>query len=362
MALWDWAHGAVARGARRRGTHLARTRVRVDDAGRRTQPAWPPGWPAKPLYHDALEATEMTCCAADSNSRRISKQYPAVKRQRRRRRWRCCRARSTPSSARTAPARRTLMKIIVRRGAARRRHDRDRRPAGRRSASPARARARSASAMVFQHFALFDTLTVGREHRARRSTGAPARRASTRAHPRSVASATACRSTRRRTVHDLSVGERQRVEILRALLAQPAAADPRRADLGADAAGGRTPVRDAAPAGRRGRAASSSSATSSTRSARCATRCTVMRGGRVVGGRRSARARPKQSLARLMIGAEPPQIAAHDTAAGRGRAARSKASRCRRRRRHGCTTVAFDRARAARSSASPACPATASRS
>jgi phosphatidylcholine synthase len=51
----------------------------------------------------------------------------------------------------------------------------------------------------------------------------------------------------------LSVGERQRIEIVRCLLQKPEAADhPRRADLGADAAGGRQAVRDARAAARRG--------------------------------------------------------------------------------------------------------------
>ena len=48
--------------------------------------------------------------------------------------------------------------------------------------------------------------------------------------------------------------------------AEPEAADHGRADLGADAAGGRAAVRDAAPARGRGRARSSTSATSWTRS------------------------------------------------------------------------------------------------
>ena len=45
-----------------------------------------------------------------------------------------------------------------------------------------------------------------------------------------------------RTVHDLSVGERQRIEIVRCLLQKPASPDHGRADLGADAAGGRDAV------------------------------------------------------------------------------------------------------------------------
>ena len=46
-----------------------------------------------------------------------------------------------------------------------------------------------------------------------------------------------------RIVSDLSVGERQRIEIVRALLLEPDAPDHGRADIGADAAGGGAAVR-----------------------------------------------------------------------------------------------------------------------
>ena len=52
-------------------------------------------------------------------------------------------------------------------------------------------------------------------------------------------------------VADLSVGERQRIEIVRCLLQEPQPADHGRADRGADPAGGRPALRDAAPARRR---------------------------------------------------------------------------------------------------------------
>ena len=132
-----------------------------------------------------------------------------------------------------------------------------------------RRRAQLGISMVYQHFSLFDTLTAAENvwlgldksltlaevttaHRPGRPELRPRRRAL-------------------RPVHTLSVGERQRVEIVRALLTEPEAADPRRADLGADAAGGREAVRHAAQAGAARAARSSTSATSSTRSARCAT-------------------------------------------------------------------------------------------
>ena len=83
--------------------------------------------------------------------------------------------------------------------------------------SPARARALGI-AMVFQHFALFDTLTVAENI----ALGAPE-------HPLSKVDERVRELSRRyglelhpeRTVHDLSVGERQRVEILRALMSSP---------------------------------------------------------------------------------------------------------------------------------------------
>ena len=76
----------------------------------------------------------------------------------------------------------------------------------------------------------------------------------------------------RRPIHALSVGERQRVEIVRCLLQDPRLHHHGRADVGADAAGGRQAVRDVAPARPPKAAASCTSATSSTRSARPATR------------------------------------------------------------------------------------------
>ena len=60
-------------------------------------------------------------------------------------------------------------------------------------------------------------------------------------------------------------------------------------------------------------ARSSTSATSWTRSARCATRATILRGGKVVGRLRSRGRRPRASLAEMMIGATL------DAAAARGR-------------------------------------------
>ena len=83
-----------------------------------------------------------------------------------------------------------------------------------------------------------------RERRARRpprrGRGAPAPTAArSSARSPSSPSATASRSTRARAIWQLSVGEQQRVEILKALYREARDPDPRRADRGADAAGGR---------------------------------------------------------------------------------------------------------------------------
>ncbi|MEK8033594.1 ABC transporter ATP-binding protein [Ideonella sp. DXS29W] len=85
-------------------------------------------------------------------------------------------------------------------------------------ASPAAARGLGIS-MVYQHFSLFDTLTaaenvwlgLGRDHSLAQVTE----------RIRAVASGYGLEVDPLRPVHTLSVGERQRVEIVRALLTQP---------------------------------------------------------------------------------------------------------------------------------------------
>ena len=115
--------------------------------------------------------------------------------------------------------------------------------------NPQEARALGIS-MVFQHFSLFDTLTVAENvwlgvdkslslAQVTQSITAKAAEYGLDIDPA-------------RPVHTLSVGEMQRVEIIRALLTKPATADPGRADLGADAAGGGKAVRGAQEAGVRG--------------------------------------------------------------------------------------------------------------
>ena len=177
-------------------------------------------------------------------------------------------------------------------------------------ASPARARALGI-AMVFQHFALFDTLTVAENI----ALGAPE-------HPLSKIDERVRELSRRyglelhpeRTVHDLSVGERQRVEILRALMSSPrllildeptSVLTPQAVDrlfetLRQLAADGVSVV-------------FISHKLDEIR--RLATRCAVMRGGRLV-ATVDPREESEAALARLMLGADPPSIAAHDSPPG----------------------------------------------
>ena len=109
--------------------------------------------------------------------------------------------------------------------------------------------------MVHQHFMLIPVMTVaenivlGAEPTTAASCSTSARR---RARVASSSRASASRSTRTRTVENISVGQQQRVEILKALYRKRRHPDPRRADRGADAAGGRRSVRDPARADRGG--------------------------------------------------------------------------------------------------------------
>lgn len=84
--------------------------------------------------------------------------------------------------------------------------------------SPHEARALGV-AMVFQHFSLFDTLTVAENVMLGLPAGATL--ADTSRRIREKAQEYGQEIDPQRPVHSLSVGERQRVEIVRALLAQP---------------------------------------------------------------------------------------------------------------------------------------------
>ena len=175
---------------------------------------------------------------------------------------------------------------------------------------PAAARARGI-AMVFQHFALFDALTVvenvwlGLDARRTRAEVAERVAAVAREH--------ALELPLERAVYELSVGERQRVEIVRALLMEPrllildeptsvlapAAIEHLFATLRRIADGGCSILYV-------------SHKLDEVR-ALCQ-RCTVLRAGRVPGVV-DARTESNQRLAELMLGAAPPPSAARTAAA-----------------------------------------------
>ncbi len=177
--------------------------------------------------------------------------------------------------------------------------------------SPEEAR-RLGIAMVFQHFSLFDTLTVAenvwlgldRSHTL----------ASVTARIREVAESYGLAIDPRRPVHALSVGERQRVEIVRALLTRPSLLilDEPTSVLTPQA------VEKLFVTLRKLAADGCSILYVSHKldeiRALCH-HCTVLRGGRVTGEIDPTTA-TNAGLSRLMIGAEPPELEHRALAAG----------------------------------------------
>ena len=170
-------------------------------------------------------------------------------------------------------------------------------------ASPHEARALGI-AMVFQHFSLFDTLTTAEN--VWLGLGRSIALAAVTERIRAVASEYGLEVDPLRPVHSLSVGERQRVEIVRALLADP-----------------RLLILDEPTSVLTPQAVQKLFETLRKLSARgCSIlyishkldeiralchRCTVLRGGRVT-GEVDPRCETNASLSRRMIGAEPPRL------------------------------------------------------
>ena len=176
--------------------------------------------------------------------------------------------------------------------------------------SPRRARALGI-AMVFQQFALFDSLSVLQNV----ALGLPAAPlVAIESRVLELAARYGLEIAPERNVHDLSIGERQRIEILRALMSSP-----------------RVLILDEPTSVLTPQATERLFDTLRELSAdgvsvifishklhevrRLATRCVVMRAGKVV-GEVDPRSESDASLARLMLGAEPLPIAAHESPAG----------------------------------------------
>lgn len=176
--------------------------------------------------------------------------------------------------------------------------------------SPRRARA-VGIAMVFQQFALFDAATV-LENIALALPSAPMRDIESRVMELAARYGLPVDPAKR--VHDLSMGERQRVEIVRALLSQPrvlildeptSVLTPHAVDrlflTSQQLANDGTSVVFISHKLHEIR--------------RLATRCVVMRAGRVVANV-DPRVQTESELARLMLGADPPDLASHESPPG----------------------------------------------
>jgi ABC-type uncharacterized transport system ATPase subunit len=163
-------------------------------------------------------------------------------------------------------------------------------------------------AMVFQHFSLFDTLTAAENVWLGLDSGETLAEVSARI--REVSSTYGLEVDPERPVHSLSVGEKQRVEIVRALMTDPQLLilDEPTSVLTPQA------VEKLFVTLRRLAEAGCSILYISHKldeiRALCH-HCTVLRGGKVT-GEVDPRQQSNASLSRLMIGAEPPALAARE--------------------------------------------------
>ena len=177
-------------------------------------------------------------------------------------------------------------------------------------------------AMVFQHFSLFDSLTVAETVWLGRDKAMPLAQVQRRIGE--VAAAYGLPLDARRPVHSLSVGEMQRVEIIRALLASP------RLLILDEPTSVLTPQAvEKLFATLRQLAAQGCSILYISHKlheirALCSA-CTVMRGGKVAGVC-DPRQESNASLSRMMIGAEPPALEQRPHAIGRWTCMRAKSS------------------------------------
>ena len=159
-------------------------------------------------------------------------------------------------------------------------------------------------AMVFQHFSLFDTLTAAENVWLGLDTGETL--AAVTERMKEKAGVYGLQVDASRPVHSLSVGERQRVEIIRALLAEPKILilDEPTSVLTPMAV--QTLFRTLRQLAQEGCSIMYISHKLDEIRELCHA-CTVMRGGKVTGVV-DPRLETNASLSRLMIGAEPPQL------------------------------------------------------
>lgn len=170
--------------------------------------------------------------------------------------------------------------------------------------SPEHARALGI-AMVFQHFSLFDTLSVAENVWLGQPRSQRLSEVTTRI--RAVTETYGLELDPERPVHTLSLGERQRVEIVRALLMQPKLLilDEPTSVLTPQAAQKLfATLRELARAG----CSILYISHKLDEIRQLCTRCTVMRAGRVTGVL-DPRDETEQTLSRLMLGSEPPPLA-----------------------------------------------------